>query len=342
MGEPMKYVVYGAGAVGGVIGGHLALAGREVTLVARGDHLRRIREAGLQLDSGSGRHVIEAPATDTAADVEWGNGTVCLLAVKSHQAPAALDDLSAHAPASTPVFCATNGVATELAALRRFAHVYGVCVLLPASHLEPGVVVAKCHPVPGILDLGRVPDGTDEVAGAVSSELRGAGFGSVPRSDIMAWKYRKLLMNVGNGVDAACVEGEAADELAHRAQAEGEAAIRAAGIPLVTVEQDKERRGDILRRRDGAAPPGGSTWQSVTRGTGSTEVDYLAGEIVLLGRLHGVPTPACELIQRVTNDLARRRARARSLDAADLLTRLPWPPDTGDVPRGGAPARPGR
>ncbi len=91
-------------------------------------------------------------------------------------------------------------------------------------------------------------------------------------------------------------------------EAEGEAAIRAAGIPLVTAEQDKERRGDILQRRAGAAPPGGSTWQSVTRGTGSTEVDYLAGEIVLLGRLHGVPTPACELIQQVTNDLARRRA----------------------------------
>jgi 2-dehydropantoate 2-reductase len=321
------YVVYGAGAVGGVIGGHLALAGHELTLVARGEHLDRIRAGGLRMDTGSGMHVIEPPATDTAADVEWGSKTVCLLAVKSHQAAAALDDLAAHAPPSTPIFCATNGVATELAALRRFAHVYAVCVMLPSTHLEPGVVVAKCHPVPGILDLGRVPEGTDHLTGTVSSDLRDAGFASAPRSDIMAWKYRKLLMNVGNGVDAACVEGEAADELARRAEAEGEAAIRAAGIPLVTAEQDKERRGDILRRRDDAGPPGGSTWQSVTRGTGRTEVDYLAGEIVLLGRLHGVPTPACELIQQVTNDLARRRARARSLDAADLLTRLPWPAD---------------
>jgi 2-dehydropantoate 2-reductase len=199
--------------------------------------------------------------------------------------------------------------------------------MLPSSHLEPGVVVAKCHPVPGILDLGRVPEGTDHLTGSVSADLRDAGFASVPRTDIMAWKYRKLLMNVGNGVDAACVEGEAADELARRAEHEGEAAIRAAGIPLVTAGQDKERRGDILQRRPGAAPPGGSTWQSVTRETGNTEVDYLAGEIVLLGRLHGIPTPACELIQQVTNDLARRRARPRSLDAADLLTRLPWPAD---------------
>ena len=323
----MRYVVYGAGAVGGVIGGHLALADHEITLVARGEHLERIRTGGLRMDTGTGMHVIEPPATDSAADVDWGSDTACLLSVKSHQAAAALDDLAAHAPAHTPIFCATNGVATELAALRRFAHVYAVCVMLPSTHLEPGVVVAKCHPVAGILDLGRVPEGTDHLTGSVSADLRDAGFASVPRTDIVAWKYRKLLMNVGNGVDAACVEGEAADELARRAQAEGEAAIRAAGIPLVTAGQDKERRGNILQRRPGAAPPGGSTWQSVTRETGSTEVDYLAGEIVLLGRLYGVPTPACELIQQVTNDLARRRAGARSLDAADLLTRLPWPAD---------------
>jgi len=328
----MRYVVYGAGAVGGVIGGHLDLAGHETTLVARGEHLERIRRSGLRLDTGSGRHVVEAPATDTAAEVDWSSDTVCLLTVKSHQAAAALDDLAAHAPPSTPIFCATNGVATELAALRRFAHVYAVCVMLPATHLEPGEVVAKCHPVPGILDLGRVPEGTDHLTGAVSADLRDAGFASSPRSDIMAWKYRKLLMNVGNGVDAACAEGAAADELARRAQDEGEAAIRAAGIPVVTAEQDKERRGDILQRRTGAAPPGGSTWQSVTRETGSTEVDYLAGEIVLLGRLYGVPTPACELVQQVTNDLARRRARARSLNAADLLTRLHWPPDSARAP----------
>ena len=329
------YVVYGAGAVGGVIGGHLDLAGHETTLVARGEHLERIRSDGLRVDTGVGVHVVHAPATDTAAEVDWSGDTVCILAVKTHQAGAALDDLADHAPPGTPIFCATNGVVAEYAALRRFPRVYGVCVMLPSSHLEAGVVIAKCHPVPGILDLGRVPEGTDQLTGVVSSDLRDAGFGSVPRSDIMAWKYRKLLMNVGNGVDAACAPGEAADELAHRAQHEGEEAIRAAGLPLVTADQDKQRRGEILQRRDGAAPPGGSTWQSVTRGTGRTEVDYLAGEIVLLGRLHGVPTPACELIQRATNDLTRRGTKPRSLDAADLLTRLSWPPDDATMPRQG-------
>ena len=74
----MRYVVYGAGAVGGVIGGRLALADRAVTLVARGDHLAAIRDRGLTLDAGDGRHRIAAPATDTAAEVGWTDDTVVL------------------------------------------------------------------------------------------------------------------------------------------------------------------------------------------------------------------------------------------------------------------------
>jgi 2-dehydropantoate 2-reductase len=92
---------------------------------------------------------------------------------------------------------------------------------------------------------------------------------------------------------------------------------------VVSPEEDAERRGDILRSGNGAWPPGGSTWQSVQRGAGSVEIDYLAGEIVLLGRLHRIPTPVNELLQRVVSEVARDQGPARSIDAADLLARLP-------------------
>lgn len=69
--DPLRYVVYGAGAVGGVIGARLHLAGRPTTLVARGAHLERIGADGLVLDTEEGRLIAEAPATDTAAEVEW-------------------------------------------------------------------------------------------------------------------------------------------------------------------------------------------------------------------------------------------------------------------------------
>jgi 2-dehydropantoate 2-reductase len=318
----VRWVVHGAGAVGGVIGGHLHLAGLPTTLVARGAHLAAMREGGLRLDTGDGMHRIVAPATDTAAAVAWTDDTVVLLAVKSHQVPAALDDLAAHAPPGTPVVCATNGVATESAVLRHFAATYAVCVMLPSTHLEPGVVVAKCHPVPGILDVGRIPRGTDDRTAAIAADLRAAGFESVERDDVMAWKRRKLLLNVGNGVDASFVPGPAADALAERACLEGERALAAAGLPVTSAADDHERRGDLLRRRDDLPAAGGSTWQSLRRGTGDTEVDYLAGEVVLLGRLHGVATPACEAVVAATRRLARDGGAPRSLDAGEVLARL--------------------
>ena len=319
----MRYVVYGAGAVGGVIGAHLSLAGRPVSLVARGAHLAAIRAGGLRLDTAAGTRVVVAPATDTAADLDWAPGTAVVLAVKSHQAADALSDLRAHAPPDTPVICATNGVATEVTALRAFARVYALCVMLPSTHLEPGVVVAKCAPVPGILDVGRVPGGTDDVTTEVAADLRAAGFESEERTDIMSWKRRKLLLNVGNGVDASFRPGQAADELAERAMAEGERALAASGASLVSADDDTARRGAILQRRADLAPRGGSTWQSLQRGTGNTEVDYLAGEIVLLGRLHGTPTPANEAIVSATRELTSSGGAPRSLDAADVLAALP-------------------
>lgn len=291
------YVLYGAGAVGGVIGARLHLAGHDVTLVARGEHLARIRD-GLRLDTAEGVHEIRAAATDTAADVDWSAAPVVLLTVKSHQTEAALADLVRFAPEATPVVCAQNGVANEAATLRRFPSTYAITVMLPSLHLEPGVVVQGCHPVPGILDVGRYPDGTDSVAERVATDLRSAGFESVPRPDIMAWKYRKLVTNAVS--DVSTVLPDDADDLKPLVRAEAEAVLEAAGVPLVTQEADLVRRGDLLRYRPDVDGPN-SLGQSLARATPGTEVDFRAGEIVLLGRLHGVRTPVNERIQRVVH-----------------------------------------
>lgn len=330
--EPVKYVVYGAGAVGGVIGGLLHQAKRPVTFVARGDHLAAIRETGLRLDSGAGVLQVVALATDTAADVDWTEDTSVILAVKSHQAPQALADLRRHAPRDIAVVCATNGIATEVAALRLFAGVYALCVMLPSTHLEPGLVVAKCHPTPGILDIGRIPAGTDAVTSHVASDLRGAGFVSEERADILAWKRRKLLLNVGNGVDASFRQGAGAEELTGRAVAEGERVLAASGVSVVTADEDRERRADLLRRREDVPPAGGSTWQSLERGTGDSEIDYLAGEIVLQGRLHGILTPVCEAIVEATRELARCGGAPRSLDADSVIQTLDREPSVQSRP----------
>ncbi|OMC03599.1 2-dehydropantoate 2-reductase [Mycobacterium sp. NS-7484] len=320
------FVVYGVGAIGGVIAGQLRLAGYDVTAVARGAHLNAIRTCGLTLVTQAGTDVVDLPAAADAGEVDWSTRPVVILAVKSHQTAAALDDLSAHAPADTPVFVAQNGIANEAAALRRFANVYGVTVMLPAAHLDPGVVIQQSHPVAGILDLGRYPTGRDALAEQICSALRVARFESQVRDDVMAWKYRKLIANLGNGVIAAYRPGPQADTLIARAREEAERVLAAAGISFVTAEQDAQRRGDLLQGRvhDDYFS---STWQSVARGHTQVETDWFNGEIVLQARLHGQSAPVNELIQRVTAEHARVGRPVRSLDAAAALKKLGPEPD---------------
>ncbi|HXH76911.1 2-dehydropantoate 2-reductase [Nocardioides sp.] len=318
----MKYVVYGAGAVGGVIGGLLHQAGHPVTLVARGAHLAAMRSGGLRLDTGAGVAEVAAPATDTAARVSWSEDTVVVLAVKSHQAAEALADLRNHAPPDIAIVCATNGIATEQAALRLFGRVYALCVMLPSTHLDPGLVVAKCHPTPGILDIGHIPGGTDALTAVVSADLRSAGFVSEERPDILAWKRRKLVVNAVGDVGALFGRDDAGRHLAERVRVEAEAALAAAGFHVVTQAADDERRGDALKLRDTVASiSGNSLRQSLSRGLDS-EIDYRAGEIVLLGRLHGTPTPANEAIVAATRDLTSTGGDPRRLDARVVLDAL--------------------
>ena len=100
--------------------------------------------------------------------------------------------------------------------------------------------------------------------------------------------------------------------------------LSAAGREVATAEEDRDRRGDLLQRGEiaGQTRPGGSSWQSLRRGTGDIETDYLNGEIVLLGRMHGVPTPANELLQRLARELAVTRDAPGATPAATILERL--------------------
>jgi 2-dehydropantoate 2-reductase len=173
-----------------------------------------------------------------------------------------------------------------------------------------------------MLDVGRFPDGGGERAEAFAEAVRAAGFDSVVRPDVMAWKYRKLLVNLGNAVQAAYAPGADRDRLVGLVRAEGERVLAAAGIAVVTAEQDAERRGDLLSPGAIGGRGGGSTWQSLARGTGSVETDYLNGEITWLGRLHGLPTPANDVVRRDVLDLARRQAPPSTLDAAGALTTI--------------------
>src|SRR6478672_4424590 len=264
----MHWLVYGAGAVGGVLGARMYDAGLDVTLVARGDHLAAIRSRGLTVAAPDGERNVDVPAVGNAGEADLARPTTVLLAVKSHQTHGAVADLVDALPDGAPVVTLQNGVANEPTLLRFFADVQGVCVMMPAGHLEPGVVEQHCSPVPGILDVGACPGGVTETSHRVAEAFADAGFVSEPRADIMAWKRRKLMMNLGNAVQACCGNDDPdADRLLEVVEAEGERALAASGLTVVSRAEDRERRGDILRRGELAGRPrgGGSSWQSLRR-----------------------------------------------------------------------------
>jgi len=322
----VRYLVLGAGAIGGAIGGRLAQAGRDVVLLARGAHLSALQERGLELRDPNGSVRLDLPAVGSPAEAEPREGDVVVLATKSQQTEAALAALFAVAPPGVAVVCAQNGVDNERMALRRFARVYGMRVILAATHLEPGVVEIATAPLWGILDVGVYPSGVDDVASLVADDLRAAGFDAEASARVMEHKYLKLLMNLANAIEAAVGtrDDPAAEQLAAAARQEARACYEAAGITVADTTRENERRRarGLVQPVGGETRVGGSSWQSLERGTGDIEADYLNGEIVLLGRLHGVPTPVNERLQTVANAMARDRRPPGSMTAAELAAGL--------------------
>jgi 2-dehydropantoate 2-reductase len=314
----LRYVTYGAGGIGGVLAAKLHLHGFDVAVIARGAHLEAIQRDGLRL-----RHpLIEEPialpiaAYSAPSEIEFREGDVVVLTMKSQDTFAALDDLSAAAGDSVPVVNCQNGVENERLALRLFSRVYGMVIYMPGAHLEPGLVETSAWPISGVLDLGRYPSGNDALAEAIAADLRACDLLSEARPDIMRLKYAKLMQNMLNAVQAVCgMKG--ADDLLARLRAEAEACYRIAGIDYAAMKDIDDRAAGLSRNRVHGWP-GGSTLQSLLRGTGSVEVDYLNGEIVLLGRLHGVPTPANEIFQENANRLARERLQPGSFTPDEM------------------------
>jgi 2-dehydropantoate 2-reductase len=316
-----RFVIYGAGAVGGGLGALLTQAGHEVVLIARGAHLDALRSGGLQLVTRDGTDTIPVAAVASPREAAMSADDVVLLTMKSNDTESALRDLEAVADPDTPVVCVQNGVANERAALRRFANVYGVWTMFPVIHLQPGVVQLRTWPIPAILDIGRYPGGVDENAEMIAAAVESTGCRSTPRPGIMRWKYAKLLGNLVNAVDAIAEPGPTAMEIMAQLRAEGERVLAAAGTAVIANEEIQLRVGDFLRQTapvEGAEIAGSSSWQSVARGTRSIESDFLNGEIVLLARLHGVPAPINEFVRRVANEFVRDGRPPNSMSDTDL------------------------
>ena len=316
-----RYVVIGAGAIGGAVAGLLADTGIDAIAVARGAHAAAITERGLSVRMPERAFTVRIPCVTDPSELQLAVGDVLVLATKTHQADVALrqwvdapvvdgDTTVGTAGEVLPILTALNGVVSEDLALRYFDRVIGVCVWMPAAHIEPGEVIVRGAPIAGTFHIGSVPAHRDEAAllDDIDRDWTAAGLRILRPDDVMPWKYRKLVSNIGNAFQALVGAGGSVGALVRAAQDEAGAVLDAAGIDVIADEDEAAERAAsglrIVEVPGQTEALGGSSWQSLARGTGDIETDYLNGEIALIARRLGIEAPINAGIAR----LARRAA----------------------------------
>jgi 2-dehydropantoate 2-reductase len=318
----VRIAVLGAGAIGSVLGGLLAREGHEVTLVGRRESVEAIRARGLRMEGCLGS--LELPVH--AATSLGFAPDLALLAVKTQDVQAAVREHRGELR-EVPLVTLQNGVRSDalVAAALPGADVISGVVVVTATYLEPGKVTLVDR---GHLVIGRPNGSHDGVVDRVASVLDPA----VPTriSDHIAGAHwLKLLLNLNNALPALTnlslrevSEDPYLRGLAVRLMREGRRVIDRAGISLESLGDVSAAQVRLLTRLPtwwaarlfarqatrlgGPWPVLGSTLQSLRRGR-ATEIDFLNGEIVALGRDVHVHAPLNEHVVGLVHDLERTR-----------------------------------
>jgi 2-dehydropantoate 2-reductase len=333
----MRFVMLGAGAIGGVVGGQLAKAGLEVVFVdtAR-EHVAAIARDGLRLKGVHGSHVLRVPAVADVSAVRLREGDVVVVTVKSFHTDAAMAALRGATPLELPIFCAQNGVRNEEVAQRYFRHVNGVMVLIGAKRMVPGEVVQTSK---GPLGIGTWPSGLSAEARRVAEAVGKTDLPVYTTEEIALHKWNKLVVNLNNatfGLTGLSREEAQADRDVRAWMAdvyeEGVRVLRAARVPFEGPPglDSLEDRIRSLRRPDVTVtiPADEETkhrpslWQDLYHRGGQVEADSFNGEIVRLGREHGIPTPYSSLLLELITEMAARREPPGKYTVWDLRARV--------------------
>jgi 2-dehydropantoate 2-reductase len=319
----MRFIIYGAGGIGGVIGGHLARTGHDVILIGRPGHVNAINKNGLHLITPTGTHVLRIPAVTEPRQVKFSPDDIVFLTMKGQNTEEALRVLK-KVTEKVPVFCFQNGVRNEKTAAKYFPKVYGAMVRVGAVYLKDGEVTARRDP-PGWFVIGCYPKGADKLAEAVAAELRIASFIVKTSEDVMPYKWGKLMSNLANAVGAITdARGDEVNQLSLAARKELSEALAQAGIRWVSREELSkgmpETNAPLRGNLDTEAQS--STWQSLSRQQGCVETEFLNGEVVRLARRLGRQAPVNEILLRISQEMAAKHEVPGKYTPAQLLAQV--------------------
>jgi len=319
----MRFIIYGAGGIGSIMGGHLARTGHDVVLVGRSGHVTVINERGLRLITPTDTYVLQIPAVTSPDHIHFTGEDVVCLCMKGQDTEAALKDLKTVIN-DVPVFCFQNGVRNEEVAAQYFSRIYGAMVRVGAVYLKDGEVIARRDP-PGWYIIGCYPEGTDEFLEAVAEKLRVAGYLIKTVPDVMPYKWGKLMGNIGNAI-GAITNGDWNSNMPifRAAMEEASDIVTRAGINWISQEQVAKDWPEITAPLRGSlnTEAQSSTWQSLARRQGSIETELLNGEIVRVAERLGMQAPINEKLMKVSQDMAANHEMPGKFTPAELSTIL--------------------
>ncbi|MCA3366789.1 MAG: 2-dehydropantoate 2-reductase [Roseomonas sp.] len=321
----MKICIFGAGAIGGLMGAKLAAKGDvDVTFIARGPHLAAMRENGVKLISDGAEQIVHPRCVESAA--EAGPQDYVLVTLKAHSLPSAAKQMQPLLGPDTAIVSAVNGIPWwyfhglggayegrivqsvdpdgQVSALLPPSRAIG-CIVYPAAEVTaPGVIE---HSYGDRFSLGE-PDGSRSPrAQALSEALIAAGFKAPVRPKIRDELWVKLWGNMAfnpiSALTTATLDLLTADEgqrgVARAMMLEGQRVAEALGVRFAI---------DVDKRIAGAAEVGAhktSMLQDLERGR-PMEIEALLGAVVELADWVGEAAP----ISRTVLALVRARARA--------------------------------
>ncbi len=290
----MRVAVFAAGAVGGYFGGRLAQAGEEIAFIARGDHLRAIRERGLRVDSSAGDFVVHpADATDDPRQV--GPVDCVLVAVKTWQLPPVVEQIGPLVGRETFVVPLLNGVEAPNVLAKVFGedHVLGGLCRILARVAGPGQI--QHTGVDPTIQFGELNGSrTERTELLLKAFDRASGVSARVPDDINVALWEKLLSVASIGGVGAVTRApvgvtrslEPTRTLIEAAMGEIGAVARAHGVPVPPDAVEA-----ALRFMDALPDHGRTSLQQDIADGRRSELDAWNGAVVRLGREARVDTP---------------------------------------------------
>ncbi len=330
----MRYLVYGAGAVGGTLGGSLALAGFPVTFFDRSEVVRDLRAGGLTLEKrGQARH-IKSLSLATQLEHLPTHPDVVLLTVKAYDCAAAAEHMRDGLPQNVPVVCVLNGIGNEatLAAALGTERVIAASLTSAIQRLGTGLLRVEKDRGIGLAD-------SHAISHTLEAEFATAGLNPRLYRNADAMKWSKLLTNLVANATSAILDWSAEDVFRHRglyrleveALREAVRVMRALGLrPVNLPEVPAALLGAAVFWPDWVTHPilhraaaGGRGEKrpsfAYDVGRGRSEIGWLNGAVVRRGERLGVPTPASRVLTDVLTMLIDGKPGANAYRRPEAL-----------------------